>query len=151
MIYEIIKVDYSKQKSTFEEAKKSPTFFTEILHTGKSKDKVKKIVSENNLVNDSESKIQIAVIGYPDISYTKTGILEALAEFIGTCNILDYCVDPGYGYDHVMMYQLKFEDGAYGICIYDTQTKEFIEEPDEYDEYGLTPEEVERKYNFKHI
>jgi len=54
--------------------------------------------------------------------------------------------DPGYGYQYVLLFLLKFDFGPYGLCIYDYEKEEFVEEPGTLDDYGLTYEEVMMKY-----
>lgn len=54
--------------------------------------------------------------------------------------------DPGYGYQYVLLFLIKFDFGPYGLCIYDYEKEEFIEEPGTLDDYGLTYEEVMMKY-----
>lgn len=54
--------------------------------------------------------------------------------------------DPGYGYQYVLLFLIKFDFGPYGLCIYDYEKEEFIEEPGTLDDYGLTYEEFMIKY-----
>jgi len=54
--------------------------------------------------------------------------------------------DPGYGYQYVLLFLIKFDFGPYGLCIYDYEKEEFVEEPGTLDDYGLTYEEVMMKY-----
>ncbi len=89
------------------------------------------------------------------------GIETALSEFDGNAKVVKYMMDPGYGYGHVFLALLKFEDGQYGLCIYDSDKKEFIEEPANLEEYNMTtdrlfskypalrPDEMEEKFAFK--
>jgi hypothetical protein len=133
MLYEIRKVDYKANTN-------------EILSTGLSADEVKYLLLEKGWLS-----VKNSIIGYVDESYKQTGIIEALAEYCGSCDVINVCIDPGYGYDHVLMFHLCFSDKQLGLCIFDTRTKQFIEEPGEYDEYSITADEVERKYNFKSI
>jgi hypothetical protein len=85
-----------------------------------------------------------------DIKSKYPGLKDACADF-NNFEIIDERTDPGYGYDHVRLFQIKFDDGAWGLCIWDTRKKEFIEEPSDYEDYDTTPEKIEAKYGFKHL
>lgn len=87
--------------------------------------------------------------GSADIKSKYPG-LKAACENFNNFEIVDERTDPGYGYDHVRLFQIKFDDGAWGLCIWDTRKKAFIEEPSDYDDYDTTPEKVEAKYGFTH-
>jgi hypothetical protein len=54
--------------------------------------------------------------------------------------------DPGYGYQYVLLFLIKFDFGPYGLCIYDYEKEEFIRESGTLDDYGLTYEEFMMKY-----
>jgi len=66
--------------------------------------------------------------------------------------------DPGYGYDHVIMLFIKFTKGipkkyqtpenTHGLLIWDMDNKEFIEEPGSLEDYGIDPENLQRKTGF---
>jgi len=54
--------------------------------------------------------------------------------------------DPGYGYQYVLLFFIEFDFGQYGLCIYDYEKEQFVEEPGTLDDYGLTYEEFMIKY-----
>jgi len=79
--------------------------------------------------------------------------LEKGAEDFMKFDIMDSKRDPGYGYENVFLFLIRFTEdeynGEYGLCIWDTQKKEFIEEPSTLEDYGITTEEkFERKLGF---
>lgn len=86
---------------------------------------------------------------------------EGLAEKAGDYHpfeILNAKRDPGYGYDHVVMLFVKFTKGipkkyqtpenTYGLCIWDMDNKEFIEELGTLEDYGMTIDNFEKKTGF---
>ena len=96
------------------------------------------------------------------------GLDAALKDFStdGTY-VIDFRTDPGYGYQHVKLLQLWIPNvkykyrgkktdithlggGKYGLAIWDTERKEFIEEPASYDDYEVTVDRMETKYGFEH-
>lgn len=54
--------------------------------------------------------------------------------------------DPGYGYQYVLLFLIEFDFGEYGLCIYDYEKEQFVEEPGTLDDFGLTYEEFMMKY-----
>lgn len=60
--------------------------------------------------------------------------------------VLAFITDPGYGYSDVKLLLLKFSDGEYGLCIYDTGKKRFIEEPSDLEDYNQTIESISEEY-----
>jgi hypothetical protein len=75
--------------------------------------------------------------------------LAKASEAFGQFEIIDYRKDPEWGYDSVYLMLIKFEDGEYGLCIYDTQKEEFIEEPSDLEDYGTSLEKLKAKYGFR--
>ena len=67
-------------------------------------------------------------------------------ENINKFKIVDARRDPGYGYEHVWLLLIRFRDKNYGLCIYDTRKKEFIEEPANLNEYDVTLDILKQKY-----
>jgi hypothetical protein len=58
-----------------------------------------------------------------------------------------YMVDPGYGYDHVVMCLIEFtKDKRYGLCIYNINNREFISEPGDLEEYSVNYQSFLRRY-----
>lgn len=83
--------------------------------------------------------------------YSKYPGLEEKCNEYNPFTILDSKMDPGYGYQHMKIFQIKFNsDNRYGLFIWDGNNKSFQEEPGEYEDYNLTTDEVERKFGFKH-
>lgn len=80
------------------------------------------------------------------------GLPEAMQGF-EPFEILGFRTDPGYGYEHVKMlfivFSGKYCNGQYGLAIYDTRHKDFIEEPSPLEAYETTVVKVYRKYGFK--
>jgi len=86
------------------------------------------------------------------------GLTEVAADF-HPFEILDTKRDPGYGYDHVVMMFIKFTGGipkkyqtpenVYGLCIWDMDRHEFIEEPAGLEDYGIPPESLAYKTGFE--
>lgn len=76
------------------------------------------------------------------------GLKEASEEYV-PFEIIDYITDPGYGYDAVKLFFIEFENGKLGLCVYDTEKQEFVEEPGELEEYEITEEELYKKYGLK--
>jgi len=72
--------------------------------------------------------------------------LEQAMEPFNKFTIVNYKMDPGFGYEHVFMFLIQFEDGEYGLCIYDIREKQFIEEPSDLEDYGTTLENLKQKY-----
>jgi len=65
------------------------------------------------------------------------GLNEAAQDF-NPFEVISYLTDPGYGYYHVKLLLIKFKkDQIFGLCIYDTAKKQFIEEPSDLDDYGF--------------
>lgn len=65
------------------------------------------------------------------------GFERTLSDF-NEINVINYQVDPAYGYDHVIMALIEFvHGGMYGLCIYDSRRQEFIEEPGYLEDYGF--------------
>jgi len=75
------------------------------------------------------------------------GLAKAMEEF-NPFTILGSKRDPEWGYEHVHLLFIQFNDGSFGLCIYDTRKKGFIEEPGDLEMYGRTPEEIKTKYGF---
>ena len=73
------------------------------------------------------------------------GLAKAAKDF-NNFRILGSLRDPGYGYDQVFLLRIRFDDGAEGLCIYDTKKERFIEEPDDYEGYGTTQDKVMTKH-----
>ena len=74
------------------------------------------------------------------------GLEEALAEYEKSRPVGKQ-QDPGWGYDHVWMFLLEFaKDGNLGLCIWDTQKHEFIEEPATLMEYQTSADRLMGKY-----
>ena len=87
------------------------------------------------------------------------GLEEASIGF-DSFDVVGYVTDPGYGYQDVKMLLLKFhrKPGKYehpdgiGLCIYNTETHEFIEEPSDlvyFNEGDLTEDKLYKKYHLK--
>jgi len=76
--------------------------------------------------------------------------LEKAADMFYPFKILNIKVDPEYGYQNVHLMLIQFKNGDPGLCIYDTEKEEFIEEPGRLneDEYDVSPEKLYRKYGF---
>lgn len=76
------------------------------------------------------------------------GLEEAMQAF-NPFNVLDFRRDPDWGYEHVKLLLIQFKDDlAFGLAVYDTKAKEFIEEPGSLEDYCLTPEKVAKKFGF---
>ena len=73
------------------------------------------------------------------------GLAKAAQDF-DKFTILGSMRDPGWGYEHVFLLRIRFEDGAEGLCIWDSRAEAFIEEPGDYEQYDLTREKVQAKY-----
>lgn len=99
---------------------------------------------------DSSTGIKPAVQEGLNESYTLSDFngLEEASEIFGKFEILDVRRDPEYGYDNVYLLLIKFGDGDIGLCIYDTEKKEFIEEPSDLEDYDVTPEKLYNEYGF---
>lgn len=82
------------------------------------------------------------------IFYKFPGLKEASKEY-APFEIIDYIADPGYGSYSVKLFLIEFENGKLGLCVYDTEKQEFIKEPGELEEYGITEEELYKKYGLK--
>lgn len=90
------------------------------------------------------------------------GLAQAADDF-QPFKIVDVVKDPGYGYDHVRLFLIQFIDksksgkkiggsqigGNYGVCIWDTKSKEFIEEPSDLEDYNTTLDKLKSKYGLK--
>lgn len=81
--------------------------------------------------------------------------LKAALEDFSKSKPVGYKMDPGYGYSQIYLIQLLFETGnsleeQYGLCIWNSDTKQFEEEPAEYLDYKMTVEKAESKYGFTH-
>lgn len=80
------------------------------------------------------------------------GLTEVMTGF-EPFEILSFLTDPGYGYEHVKMLFIMFSgkrrNGQYGLAIYDTRRKEFIEEPGGLEDYDTNVVKIYRKYGFK--
>lgn len=75
--------------------------------------------------------------------------LEEEAEGFYSFKIIDFITDPGYGYEHVKMFLIRFKKwNQWGLCIWDTKKKEFIEEPGTLEDYEVTLDELIEKYHF---
>lgn len=76
------------------------------------------------------------------------GLIDA-AEGFNFHAYLDYL--PNSEVEGVYMFQIQFiKERVYGLCIWDSNKKKYIEEPGSYKDYGLTEEQAEKKYNFSH-
>lgn len=74
------------------------------------------------------------------------GLYQALKgfEFIDK---LSFIRDPGYGYEHVFLFKGEFDDGKYGLFIWDNRDGKFIEEPAELEAYNIKSiAELYKKY-----
>ena len=80
-------------------------------------------------------------------SVSLPGLDDAMKEF-DPFTIVGSRRDPGYGYDHVSLLLIKFTSGEYGLAIYDSDKREFIEEPATLSDYDTTLERVCAKYGF---
>lgn len=83
--------------------------------------------------------------------------LEQEAETFQPFEILNYKRDPDYGYENVFMLFIKLlkvpkkyqtPENVYGLCIWDNQKKQFIEEPGSLEDYGIKPENLTKKTGF---
>lgn len=77
------------------------------------------------------------------------GLKEAAKDF-NPFKVVDYRPDPDQGFPGVYLLQLLFKDSNYGLAIYNINTKQFIEEPGEYEYYDEEEDSIALKYNFDH-
>jgi hypothetical protein len=86
-----------------------------------------------------------------DFEKTLPGFKEAKSMFMDF-SVIAFKRDPEYGYEHVYLLLIVFKKSkTYGLCIYDTQRKQFIEEPADLEDYDTTYEDVTNKYSFKFL
>lgn len=98
---------------------------------------------------------------YNDVNYQLSDFngLEEAAKGYYPFKILDVRRDPGYGYENVFLMLIQFinngkkrshmyNNGSIGLCIYDTEKQEFIEDPTILEDYNITPEKLYSKYRF---
>lgn len=84
-----------------------------------------------------------------DLTEQFPGLKEASADF-NDFHVVDFRPDPDAGFPGVYLLQLLFEDGDYGLAIYNVITKAFIEEPGEYEYFDEEEDAIALKYNFDH-
>ena len=99
--------------------------------------KFKEFIKENKL--NEENKID-----------RLNGLRKAMEMFGGdNINVLSIKRDPQV--DDVYLLQLYFTDSKeYGLAIYNEFDEEFVEEPASYEDFDVTPDEMETKYGFEH-
>lgn len=75
--------------------------------------------------------------------------LDKVAIDYNKFNVLESMNDPHF--IGVYMLLLEFEDtryGKYGLCIYDTNEEDFIEEPIDFESCEMTKEKANKEYGF---
>lgn len=66
------------------------------------------------------------------------GLLHALENDFTPSKPIAYYQDPEIGYDAVNLFLIEYrDDKAYGLCIWNHDAEEFVEEPGELDDYGM--------------
>lgn len=77
---------------------------------------------------------------YPNLAKAREGF--------NTFVVVDAKPDPDFM--GVVLLQIRFPNGKYGLCIYSETMQDFVEEPDTYEGYETTEEAIEDKYAFGH-
>ena len=91
-------------------------------------------------------------IGEYDVNKMFPGFEDARENY-EEFDVIAYAEDPEYPGSYMMI--IRFDEyqsnKPNGMCVYDTATREFIEEPANFEDYNTSYSKMIKKYNFTFI